>query len=57
LIDSGDGAGGELGKFSVNFGSCGLCNPARSFGEWSINVKAARVDPGVECPQRLFRGG
>ena len=56
LVDSGDGASGELGKLGVDFGCRGLCNPACSFGERPIDMEAALVDPAAEHPQRLFRG-
>ena len=55
LIDCGDGAASELGQLGVNLGSCGLCDPARSFGELPIDMEAALVDLAAEHPQRLFR--
>ena len=50
LVNSGDGAGGELGEFGVDFGCRSLCNSACSFGELPIDMEPTLINPAAERP-------
>jgi hypothetical protein len=55
LVDPGDRAAGDLGKFGVDLRCRRLRDPPRGFGKLAINTEPALVDLAAQRPERLFR--
>ena len=54
LIDRGNCAASDLGKFGVNLWGRRPSNAPRRFRQLAINTKAALVDSGAQLPYRML---
>ena len=54
LVDTGNGAAGDLGELGIDLRCRCLGNLAGSLGEGAVNTEAALVDDGAQLPDRLL---